>query len=173
MTDKLTLIDWDRYKVRENGDVIVLSGRNAGQKLTKGVHVQGYHIVSLRQYDSSRFLKCYLHRVVAYHFLDNPDNLPQINHIDGDKQNNDVSNLEWCTPKENVRHAIETGLFDNVKVLGAKGQTNPNSKLTEDDVQHIRWLATEGIKAIVLAKEWDVSQASISNILAGKTWAHI
>ena len=172
-TEKLDRVRWGDYEVRENGDVIALSGRKAGQKLTKSGHVQGYHMVSLRQHDSHRFLKCYLHRVVAYHFIDNPDNLSEINHIDGNKQNNAVENLEWCTRVHNARHALETGLFDGIKILGAKGQTNPSAKLTEDDVQHIRWLATEGIKTIVLAKEWGVSQSNIHHILSGKTWAHV
>ena len=173
MTDKLDKVRWGDYEVRENGDVIGLAGRKAGQKLTKSGHVQGYHMVSLRQYDSSRFLKCYLHRVVAYHFLDNPDNLPEINHIDGDKQNNSSSNLEWCTRKENARHALETGLFDNIKILGAKGQANPSAKLTEDDVQHIRWLAAEGIKQSALASEWSVTTGCISKIVTGRNWSHV
>lgn len=55
-----------------------------------------------------------VHREVAKAFIDNPNKLPQVNHIDGNKQNNDVSNLEWVTNKENAHHAIVNGLWDNV-----------------------------------------------------------
>ena len=51
-----------------------------------------------------------VHRLVAMAFIPNPDNLPEINHIDGDRSNNQVSNLEWCTRKYNCQHAWQTGL---------------------------------------------------------------
>lgn len=54
-----------------------------------------------------------LHRAIAMTFIPNPDNLPQVNHIDGNKSNNSVSNLEWISNKDNADHAMRTGLWKN------------------------------------------------------------
>jgi hypothetical protein len=53
----------------------------------------------------------YVHRLVAEYFIDNPSKLPCVNHIDGNKENNSVDNLEWCTYAQNMQHAVRTGLF--------------------------------------------------------------
>lgn len=57
----------------------------------------------------------YVHRLVAEYFIDNPKSLPYVNHIDGNKSNNVVTNLEWCTPSQNIRHAYDNGFIDNEK----------------------------------------------------------
>lgn len=59
------------------------------------------------------------HRLVGIHFIDNPNKYPQINHIDGNKTNNHVDNLEWCTQKHNTRHAVSKGLI-NTATQGGK-----------------------------------------------------
>ena len=69
----------------------------------------GYMKVSLSRH--GEVANRYVHRVVAEAFLENKKNLPQVNHIDGDKSNNKSSNLEWCTPAQNIEHAIQKGLI--------------------------------------------------------------
>lgn len=69
----------------------------------------GYYCVNLVDGKKTNKL-CTIHRLVANAFIPNNENKPQVNHIDGDKSNNRVSNLEWCTAKENNEHAIKTGL---------------------------------------------------------------
>lgn len=68
----------------------------------------GYLRIQIWKNRKCRFVG--VHRVVAETFLPNPENKPFVNHIDGDKQNNRVENLEWCTQKENINHAWNTGL---------------------------------------------------------------
>lgn len=69
----------------------------------------GYKQVTLFDGDYKQTIT--VHRLVALHFIPNPGLLDQINHIDGDKTNNTVTNLEWCTQKENANHAVRLGLF--------------------------------------------------------------
>lgn len=68
-----------------------------------------------------------IHREVAKAFIDNPEGLPQVNHKDGNKSNNKVSNLEWVSNKENARHAIDNGLWDSV-FAGAKLENEKRKK---------------------------------------------
>ncbi|MCI7634018.1 MAG: NUMOD4 motif-containing HNH endonuclease [Mollicutes bacterium] len=74
-----------------------------------------------------------VHRLVAEAFIPNPENKPEVNHKDGNKLNNCVSNLEWCTNKENIEHSIRTGLKKH-----CNGCSNSSSKFTEEDIIFIR-----------------------------------
>lgn len=80
-----------------------------GKKLSPEKHSLGYLRVLLIDGDGKRCHRL-IHRLVAEAYLPNPENLPQVNHKDGNKHNNNVDNLEWCTAQENNVHAVKNGL---------------------------------------------------------------
>ena len=88
--------------------------RTYKERILKVGNVRGYQQVNLLDGNSKHK---YVHRLVAEAFLDNPNNYPVINHINGDKTDNRVENLEWCTQKENINHAWKTGLVDKEKKI--------------------------------------------------------
>lgn len=80
---------------------------------------QGNYSILSYQAANKKIRHKYVHRLVAEVFIENPNNLPYINHINGNKMDNHVDNLEWCSPVENSNHAIKLGLTWN---LPSKGQ---------------------------------------------------
>ena len=86
-----------------------------GKVLKEGIDTAGYSFVMLQKNKAKKC--CRVHRLVAEAFIVNENNKPQVNHIDGNKQNNNLSNLEYCTSCENVRHAFSTGLMKTKPVL--------------------------------------------------------
>lgn len=107
-----------------------------------------------------------IHRLVALHFIENPDNKNQINHKDGNKTNNYVSNLEWNTSSENQLHSIQMGLRTT------EGVKNSQTKLTEADVFEIRKLS-HTMNNVQIARLFSVSRINISRIVNRKRWQHI
>lgn len=105
--------------VSEDGLTVTVDGREIKQQTTP----QGYKFFSLRL--GKRLKTTTIHRLVAQAYIPNPENKPCVNHLDGVKDNNVVSNLEWCTPKENSQHAYSTGIATNdhlrKPVVGTKG----------------------------------------------------
>lgn len=93
------------YQVSDTG---LVKTTKSGRILRPTVSKPGYERVCLFKMDRERRYR--VHRLVAMAFIPNPDNLPQVNHIDGNKRNNHVSNLEWVTNEANMHHAKENGL---------------------------------------------------------------
>lgn len=101
-----------KYQVSNLGRV-----RNANGRLMKGsIHNKSQYKYVVLRVNNKRYNK-HIHRLVADAFIPNTHNSPCVNHIDGNKTNNVVENLEWCTYKENTAHAIKNGLITRKKIL--------------------------------------------------------
>ena len=117
--------DYDgRYKIGNKGTVIDLSRskdkryNNKQWILKQYEDKNGYMYVTLQKDKKRKKIK--VHRLVAEHFIENKNNYPCVNHIDSNRKNNDVSNLEFCTHKQNTQWALKTGRFDNMKKLNSE-----------------------------------------------------
>ena len=96
-----TITEASNYEVSTDGQV-----RNrTTKKILKGrLSKNGYLQVSIKIDETQKFCNRYIHRLVALHFIENPNNKREVNHIDGNKENNTLSNLEWVTSSENQKH---------------------------------------------------------------------
>lgn len=110
--------------------------------------------------------KAYIHRLVAVAFIENPKQYKFINHKDGNKLNNVVTNLEWCSASDN--------LFHRSRVLNKScGSSHYKSKLTDEDVRSIRYLLNQRNDAKSLAIKFNVSRSSISNVKRFITYRNV
>ncbi|MGR3177808.1 MAG: NUMOD4 domain-containing protein [Candidatus Anammoxibacter sp.] len=164
------------YQVSNIGGVksmerVVRHSRNQKKKRTVGERIMklsigshGYKTVTL--YCKGIPKTHCVHRLVALVFIPNPENKPCINHINAIRKDNWSENLEWCTQKENVQHAINIGRFDQ------NGSNNHNAKLTETNVLEIRKNANNYTRK-ELSIEHNVTEEHISQIINKRRWKHI
>jgi hypothetical protein len=119
----------------------------------------GYYVLDLQKESKRKTFK--LHRLIAIAFIENTFNKPCINHKNGNKLDNRIENLEWCTISENNIHAI------NTKLKNDSGVNNSKSNITENDVYFIR---NSKLKLKELSEMFNINQSGISKIKLRKTY---
>jgi NUMOD4 motif/HNH endonuclease len=127
--------------------------------LSLGRHKFGYPVVSL--WKNNKGKTCTVHRLLAIAFIPNPDNLPEVAHIDHDTSNCTKENLKWATHKSNIADSQVENRYEP--------QRKAKAKLTLDQVNEIRKLSSD-VSNTALGAMFGVCQPTISNILCGKTW---
>lgn len=153
------------YEVRSDGVII---SKRTNQPLVYGVNDKGYPVVGLSIDGKSYFRR--VHRILAEVFIPNPENKPCVNHIDRDRANYSLDNLEWCTHSENVIHSVENGGRENW-TRNNTGKNNPNVKLTWLIVSAIRDLYDTGkYSQNQLGEIFNLGQGRISKIINNKIW---
>lgn len=129
---------------------------------------RGYFRTNLSKDGVNKTVK--VHRVVAQTFIPNPEEKSTVNHIDGNKQNNHVDNLEWATLSEQQKHAYSKGLNSNCC------EHNPSHKLTTSDIEWIRkhYVARHELYgAVALAKKFNVHRKTIGRITNHQSWKEV
>lgn len=149
---------FDKYEISEAG---IVRNTKSGREVKQFLGKDGYFRIQIAGKTRT------VHRLVALNFVPADVGKDFVNHKDGNKQNNHVSNLEWCTRSENLKHAYDHGLKNS------NGMKNGRSKLTEKDVafirtHHVRRDNVFGTNA--LAKRFGVARQTISAVVSGQNW---
>lgn len=155
-----TVITHPNYEVSDLGRV-----RNKTTNEFKAMKPGKDGYIQLHLFKEGKSKTFMVHRLVATHFIDNPENKEYVNHKDSTRYNNFVENLEWCTQSENMLHMVSVG-----NNIDHNGINNPRSKLTEEQVIAIR---NDDRVMGDIAKDYGVSRSAISNIKSGKRYKNV
>lgn len=146
------------YRVLPNGTILGVRGAPLSPETIKGgyqrVSIGGHHVL--------------VHVAVAEaHIGPKPAGF-EVNHKDGDKRNNAVTNLEYVTPAANVRHSI-----DVLRTERAPGEKNGNARLTDDQVHEMRRLSASGVRTQSIAQLFNIDSTHVWRIVTGRSWRHL
>lgn len=154
------LLDSGKYDVTKDGVVIsnqYRGNKNRSEPLKPHVGPDGYSRVVLS--DSDGAMSCCVHRVVAIKYLENDDGLPEINHIDGCRSNNSLSNIEWVTRNQNVRHSISD-------------KPHWSAKIDADMAKKIKEMIADERGSTYIANKLGITRSIVESIRRGVTWKH-
>ena len=154
-----------KYRISNHGRVVGKRGF-----IKQRLDNDGYPTITVGNMNRRTSMK--IHRLVATTFIPNPQKLPEVNHIDCNRQNSRADNLEWVTHQDNISHSVRMGNY-NGKQLGEK---NIRSRLTEDDVVEIRrrkYVLKESISDIYQDYKDKVAFSSFEKAMYGYTWKKV
>lgn len=149
-----------KYMISDAGNILNL---NTNKYLSMRLGNTGYYQVKLSHNGKAKHYN--VHRLVAMHFIFNPENKPIVNHINGDKTNNDVCNLEWVTYSENNHHAMKIGLVKNVGITSYKC-TIPNV----DIIHAICDMLEKDYDVSFISDYLNIHKSIINHILYRQSW---
>lgn len=155
-----TVKDFPNYLISSDGRVM---NKKTLKFVKPVIHCRDrQHVVNLWRNNKAKLFSLY--RLLAIHFIPNPNNKPHINHINGDRSDFSLENLEWCTPSENSIHAYQTGLNDP-----GKGLNHNRCMLSEQDIILLRrWYKSGFYDRSKLGKIFNVSKGYASKVAKGK-----
>ena len=158
---------YENYECDIFGNVWSLNYNRTGErrKLKPAIDRFGYLYINLWKNGKQKTFK--IHRLIMLSFVGESE--LQVNHIDGNKKNNNFLNLEYCTALENTLHALRTGL------ACSKGENNGQSKLNKQQVIEIKTELLNYKRGMIaaLGRKYEVDPETISSIKKGKSWKHV
>lgn len=173
--------DYPEYSVSSKGRVrrdVARGGRAPGGLILKA---QIHCYVRIRLTNDHGPRTRYVHRLVAFAFLGpQPEGKEQVNHINGIKTDNRVENLEWASPQDDADHRVRMGLIvrgpdhsARLRLRDMKGESNPTSKLTVNQVREIRRRYAAGETGRDLGRIFGIAQTGVSKMVNRLTWKHV
>jgi hypothetical protein len=171
----LPVVGYDGYEVSDRGrvrsiDRIVEVGSGSrsvtGRLLSLGTNNSGYRNVGMGSRKAGRPIRVSVHKLVAEAFIGPRPSGMDINHIDGQKDNNRCENLEYVTHRNNQQHAM-------ARFKAGVGPRMGKATVSEDSVRRIRALRSEGKTLATIAAEFGIRESTVCLICKRRTWAHV
>lgn len=176
--------DFENYYISSNG--FVYSRRKKTKRLKELYTIKNskHSYIKFNLRKDKKSVGKLLHRLIAEHFIPNPNNFKEINHIDGNKTNNHINNLEWCSREKNMQHAVRNNLIgghkwnceSKKKLIKSRIENlngSPNSKLTKEQVLEIRRRYDSGERAYKICLDFPINRIATSRVGKRETYGHI
>lgn len=151
------------YFATEKGEIY---SSKSGRFISQRINHHGYLVVNLSINGKCKTFT--VHRLIAKAFSPRNGNFKVVNHLDGNKLNNNISNLEWTTHKGNSQHALKLNLIKH-----ARGKQTKNGKFSDSDIYMIRDYLKQGFSHSKISRMYGVTKSAIQQISNGKTYKHV
>lgn len=159
-----------RYSVRSDGTVFSNNYRNSGKRHKLALHIDTHGYVGVHLAVDGKSYIWLVHQLVAEAFIPNKHKKkkPEVNHKDGNKKNNKISNLEWCSRKYNIKHSVDHNL-----IVYKSCEKHHNAKIKNKDVHIVCGLLQDDFSIKEISKQTGISYDTVSGILYKKEWVDV